>query len=333
VVCKSQEEIDSKLSNGFFTLHFVDMLFDPTDFETPYKYIFRKEYYTSISTKFFKTYSFYFKNVDYVTDAGFLLEDKSTQPFYQFDYNSEMIDLAPNPTLLFRGFIRTSPIRDIYERKYSKIPDVVAQMGGLIKGITFIVTILISFPLKTGYHEYVINSVFNNNIADKFKNPSAAASFSNTIKNPTQTAHSGVVFNNYANNNPNRDLLEDYVRKTIRHSLRKPKSSVLKTIGLALSRLCNRKRDMFFESGYKKINETTDICKVISLSHEMELIKHVMLDDEVLSLFNFTIKTHTSYDSIKDVPINEERITNLLTLENNNRSVQNLRKIIEERLL
>jgi hypothetical protein len=155
VICKSQDVIDKSLNGGYLVLDFVDNIFDPTMYDIPEKKI-KRDFYTTMSNKFYKTQEFYFKNLDYKTDVGFLTEDFKIDPYLIFSYYREMYDFRVINSEIFKVNIRLDTIRDVQSRKYLKIQDVIAQTGGLIKGITFFTALILYTYSKLTFYEYLI---------------------------------------------------------------------------------------------------------------------------------------------------------------------------------
>jgi hypothetical protein len=131
-ICASKAEIDEKLKGGFFVVNYVDSIFEPKNYTHPQIYV-RRNFYTSMSNKFFKELSFYMKNIDYLTESGFILDQQTNDFFLQLDYSYEIYDFRESNEFFFCNF-RLSYNRDIYYRKYLKIQDVIAQVGGFLKG-------------------------------------------------------------------------------------------------------------------------------------------------------------------------------------------------------
>ena len=72
--CAPQEEIDSKLSTGYFVVQFSDTISDPTQQGNPYIFI-GKEFYTSFSASLAKEINMYFRHVSTISDDGYIIED------------------------------------------------------------------------------------------------------------------------------------------------------------------------------------------------------------------------------------------------------------------
>lgn len=160
IVCKPKEKIKEKLDGGFFVVNNIDTVFNPKNYTHPEKKI-RRNFYTTFSLQYWKELSFYFKNIDYYTDVGFLTEDLKLDKYLVFEKNTELIDLRDTSNEFLNCFFRLSYFKDTYFRKYLKIQELVANVGGLVKGIILIVEIFFSNYGRYKYYIDLANKTYN----------------------------------------------------------------------------------------------------------------------------------------------------------------------------
>lgn len=172
IICKTQEEIDKKLQGGFFVINYIDTIFDHKDYENPYKYI-RKNYYTSMSNKFVKSITFWLRNIDYITDGGILFEEKEKLTYVNTEDIKENIDIVEANKIIGAVF-RLSYTKEIIRRRYLKVQQVIAEVGGFIKGINIILSILFYFYTKMDFYNNILNEmyIFDSNNSDIYKKKS-----------------------------------------------------------------------------------------------------------------------------------------------------------------
>ena len=75
--CKSEDEINEILNEGFIGMFFPDYSFEPINFNNPYK-TYVRNLYEGISMKFFENIVLYFKLVEIITDSGYFFDDKQS---------------------------------------------------------------------------------------------------------------------------------------------------------------------------------------------------------------------------------------------------------------
>lgn len=138
--CHPQEKSRARLVNTYISFVFLDYSIDHNDFNNPVKILLRSEI-LPVSSTIYKRIFFYQRPVKYTTDYGLILEDNKDFSFYQVLDSKENVDLRPSGTVP-GSFALISVLMDkynnFYMRKYSKIQNFLADIGGLIKGLILI---------------------------------------------------------------------------------------------------------------------------------------------------------------------------------------------------
>jgi hypothetical protein len=138
--CAPQEEIDQVENGLYMTVLLLDEYINLNDYEKPStQYIY--PYTINISPKVSKNTHVVYKNTYITTDAGLIMEDPSTINISQID----SLKTVQITTGYYIFYFESTKITDNYNRKYVKIQDLVASIGGLIKFIYVFSSILISF--------------------------------------------------------------------------------------------------------------------------------------------------------------------------------------------
>jgi hypothetical protein len=316
IICKPQEQIDKQLSGGYFNVYIIDTIFDPTNYTQPYTYIARN-FYTSISKNFFKLFELYFKNVDYTTDSGALVQNESTERYLQLDYTHEMFDFRGTPQF-FSFLLRTSNNRDIFTRKYIKIQDILANMGGLIKGIMLGVYIIFFLFRSTNFYVFLIEKIYASYFVGNVVGKGVAIQLPN--------ASQSMVGNNLVNNFLNDKTLTQHDTNILAMKMRnleterkKQALSLRDVITIPFSTCCGKKGKSFniYRYGKAKIDSNTDFIKLYNLTEELELLKAIMfpeaglrmlldflMENKVLSVTpnHEKISVDEVYNNYKDLP-------------------------------
>jgi hypothetical protein len=309
-VCKSEEYIKNFLDGGFFVVNIVDTIFNPKNYISPNEYVLRN-FYTTFSNKYFKEYNFMYRNVDYVTDTGFLIEKQETQNFLSLENTRELIDLRSSKIFLSSN-IRLSNFKDNYLRRYVKIQDVLAQIGGLVKGIILFVNIIIFAFVKTEYYLDLANSIyyFSQGMNDlkiykqqsKLKNtihsnrplikiiqsinpePNPLNSVSNT-KNISNIEIQAIKFPSEIEKN-----LGYFEEKKLKIS-----SSFLKTLKIILPINFKDNRIVYSKKVVNSIKSSNNIENLIRLMEDFSHLKNILLNEDQKKLFELNSKVEV-YD-------------------------------------
>jgi hypothetical protein len=137
VICKPQEEINKKLDGGYFVIDFTTSFFQPKNYSYP-AHSLVNDFFTSISTQYVKGSYYVFSNVDYITDSGWFMEELKKERYLLYDSFFEMYDFREDKEWLLIAAMRMGHLKQNIVRKYLKIQDVLAQLGGIIKGFLII---------------------------------------------------------------------------------------------------------------------------------------------------------------------------------------------------
>jgi hypothetical protein len=301
VVCKSKEEINKILSGGFFVMDYVDTIFEPINYHTPNKFV-RRDFYTTISNNYFKEIDFFFKNVDYMTDKGTILEDYETKKYLQLDRHNEIYDFRPiiGNQVFLQCVLRLSNMKNIYTRKYVKLQDVTAQVGGLVKGLFLIVKIIyinfshIDYFFNLGDHLFFVEDPIAPNKNEILENMSK----SNLSENKNK-----IIFSTSANH-PTNQLIEVITiqpkikRELLKFQNNKSEAKFFHKLITTLKFYClnlktTGKPGLFYRIS-QTIKQQSDIRVFLRMFHEIDNFKKVLLkSNDRMNVFEFLSTKNT----------------------------------------
>lgn len=160
VVCKPQETIDNLLGSTYLSTFFTDYSIDTNNFTQPYTKYFKNEF-TAISKDSFTAFILFFQHYFINSDNGFLFQEFAEKRIPKFDLSKNMFSVKPNTSGLFVELsiqLRNSKVT--YFRKYLKLQELMAQIGGVANLFTIIIYLLNYVPALASYKSYLINSYF-----------------------------------------------------------------------------------------------------------------------------------------------------------------------------
>ena len=168
--CYYPETIHEKLVNSFLDLIYIDYSIDNLD-----KYSFKKLVIKSerlmISSSVYKKIYLYLKKVRYISDYGLIVTDIKEEDFHQFDSLRFYTDLRDINNLLYSDeknvfltlSIGNSGEVSVYNRKYFKLQDYLANISGIIKCFTLLFKILNCNNSKNSFYKKLIKDFFIEN--------------------------------------------------------------------------------------------------------------------------------------------------------------------------
>jgi len=142
--CYPDDVIRKKMSSFFASFIYKDSYIDGKDFENPVKYYITSNTLKS-SSYTFRQDAYLFKDVSFNTDQGIILPDEIEKQYTQLDTILSGSTAESNTEVFTNVIIGLTNLKDFYSRKYIKVQDVSAQVGGIIKFFLLFADILISF--------------------------------------------------------------------------------------------------------------------------------------------------------------------------------------------
>jgi len=145
--CHPQSKIDDALSEMFITYGAVDYLIDNYNSTTAAIPYF-KAIVMPVSGTIFKRFYLRFRNVEYTTDVGYVFESLVTEKFNKYETFTESADnrkvsVFPGNFAMFS--LTTSDILQTHGRSYLKLQNLLANIGGVAKGVTFLATLFANY--------------------------------------------------------------------------------------------------------------------------------------------------------------------------------------------
>lgn len=173
VICRPEYEIQEVLKEIFFLPYYVNYYMDSNNINDPFQMYIKSDAFPA-NYGIFKRFFYYYNKVNYITDYGLLFEDKKTQIQYLKNSFFQNVNLSPGNGFP-EGTIATFTLSNgnsekIYERSYSKLQNLLANLGGIIKGVIVISKTLSYLITRKQYSLFLINDLLlNTNIEQSVK--------------------------------------------------------------------------------------------------------------------------------------------------------------------
>ena len=317
ITCKSQEVIDATLQQSYFGFYSNDFLIDTRNHKEPGAKIGR-DYFMTTTPNIRKGCVKYLASYNLVSDEGWIVNNEKISNYTVYSNDKESFEIRTykqgDAKTLFNMLIRKMNYEKIYTRKYKKIQNVFADMGGFLN-IVFMALYLLTLPFnsKMYYHE-LANKLFNfekdKELVDKEDNLKSAKTILDEINDETTPNE------NAKTRNKKEKVLQDLFKS--------------QEIPLKLSFWDNFKA--FFkknekveyelkqsDSAMKKIFENLDIGYILKKILEIEKLKILLLDESQYHLFELLPKPLVRKNG--EIQINSNKIK--LIGQNNNDIITN----------
>ena len=149
--CAPQEEIDKYLGLTEVSLFTVDNLVKTRDYKHPYERTVKEKFYY-VSNNFQVSITEYLKHLTIISDDGLLFTTNKTIDMFQHDYLMDYTIYQRDSKTFVSFTVQLNNIREVYYRKYYKLQDLAAQVGGIFKTLLIIFYVITKFHSEHSYY-------------------------------------------------------------------------------------------------------------------------------------------------------------------------------------
>lgn len=160
-ICKSEIEISSFLRTSRLILKYYDTEYNQRKFSNYSQSVLRESIFSFIKG-IYQEIHVILEITGFYTDIGYMFEDFRLKSFHNIKEIRKIDFLSndPNEYKMELKFLLNYS-KSINYRKYYKFQNWVAELGGIVKAITLIATVLNYFNDKSEYYEKMINELFD----------------------------------------------------------------------------------------------------------------------------------------------------------------------------
>lgn len=133
--CKSKEEIDKTIQNGYLSMDFTTYNVDPKDYHNPLKRMWFNDY-NLLNVRASIEYSINLLPLNFTSDNGLLFEDFQTSSGHYHDMR--IFNRFEESDYICSFNFQGNTEATVFNRSYVKLQTVVTQIGGFIKAIMLI---------------------------------------------------------------------------------------------------------------------------------------------------------------------------------------------------
>jgi len=158
--CVSKEELTYYLGGGFFAVYFTNIAIDPKNYTDP-NINYRDSTFTSTTYPYYKELTLWLNHLKMKSDVGWLTEEENNLSFVSFDKTVENLNFRQDMGAVLNLVVRVGKITTYYERSYTKISEILAEVNGLTAAV-FIAAAIILYPYSNiKFYESLINDLFD----------------------------------------------------------------------------------------------------------------------------------------------------------------------------
>jgi hypothetical protein len=155
--CLPLEEQNLRITNTYVTFTYLDSYINLNNYTTPASY-FQNGHTASISPTIPKSHKLAVKKTEIETDSGIIMEDTDKKVIYQIE--SKQLDIQSS-AYYYTMTLAGHNLIDSHFRRYIKVQDIIASLGGLIKFLITFASIFMKLYTYKILELDVINRYYN----------------------------------------------------------------------------------------------------------------------------------------------------------------------------
>ena len=169
--CKSQEEIDQYLTNGYFSILVKNFGLNPSNYSFPVLPTLQ-DLYTTIDKRLYRNFVINFGITEIHTDNGLINQNINIQKYLQYRQTIDSFSFAnedgiKNGKEFCIAQLRLDDNIFIQKRAYTKISEICSRIGGYMQLLYAAFSLISIFINKITNEIKIINSIFKFNIKKK----------------------------------------------------------------------------------------------------------------------------------------------------------------------
>ena len=189
ITCASEEILKENLNLADLSLYFIDTFISTNNYKNPFQRGIH-EYFYDVSKNFLLTLTQYYNHIEINDDSGLIFTTSNKiNSFKLSDMITNKADERTGEHFLTLT-LQLNNVIEKYQRKYYKLQDYAAQVGGVINTLIIICYIILKFYDENAYFEFLINEYFEIKLFEKKKTESNIS----------------LLENNEINNNVNKNI-------------------------------------------------------------------------------------------------------------------------------
>ena len=314
--CATEERLHNVLTNTGLSIYITDNYVRTNNYKEPFQRAVH-EIFSQVSINYIVSITQYYRHTQVESDNGIIFTTSSKINGFKKDEFSKDINYNRTSPNFITYTLQLNNIIEKYQRKYYKIQDLAAQVGGVYNIIMVICLFIMKLYEENYYFEFLINKYFevklykkNNNISNKDINNIYNNETQKNSKNKIKTLKlsDSVKEKRDSKNFKSLNITQD-IKKQMKinenNSISSKKQLTLKffdklflvNILPKISSKKNQNYELFIIAKNHLISHI-DIFSYLKHAHSDEMKSKLLLDEDQQKIFDYIFKPILSYNYI-----------------------------------
>ena len=218
--CASEEEVYDFLHSADLSFYMIDNLVSTKNYKNPFSKVLKEQTF-KVSDSYKVSVIQYLRHIRIESDDGLLFTtNHSKSSFVLGEFTHDIVFERDSSTFLTLSIELDNTFQK-YQRKYYKLQDLAAQVGGVVNACFVIASLILKIYEKNSYFEYLINNFFEVRLED-FQKIIKLQSYRKKIQEKKNSTNESMKISNAdvktnisnnINNKPNESIINNKKRK------------------------------------------------------------------------------------------------------------------------
>ena len=314
--CATEERLHNVLTNTGLSIYITDNYVRTNNYKEPFQRAVH-EIFSQVSINYIVSITQYYRHTQVESDNGIIFTTSSKINGFKKDELSKDINYNRTSPNFITYTLQLNNIIEKYQRKYYKIQDLAAQVGGVYNVIMVICLYIMKLYEENYYFEFLINKYFevklykkNNNISNKDINNIYNNETQKNSKNKIKTLKlsDSVKEKRDSKNFKSLNITQD-IKKQMKinenNSISSKKQLTLKFFDKLflvniLPKISSKKNQNYelFIIAKNHLKSHIDIFSYLKHAHSDEMKSKLLLDEDQQKIFDYIFKPILSYNYI-----------------------------------
>ena len=301
--CASEEETSKFLHSADLSFYMIDNLVSTKNYKNPFSKVLKEQTF-KVSDSYKVSVIQYLRHIRIESDDGLLFTTNHYKSsFVLGEFTHDIVFERDSSTFLTLSIELDNTFQK-YQRKYYKLQDLAAQVGGIVNVCFVIASLILKIYEKNSYFEYLINNFFEIRL-EEMQKTIKLQSYKKNSNGKSKSVNESIKITNHTNSNTNTNTNSNNTESNNcnpfnKNSEKKDKRGkisfsfldklILLKLAPKFSRARKEKIDEIFFKGSEYIMNKLNVITFLKRSHASDMESKLIMGEEQKKIFDYISK-------------------------------------------
>ncbi len=301
--CASEEEVYDFLHSADLSFYMIDNLVSTKNYKNPFSKVIKEQTF-KVSDSYKVSVIQYLRHIRIESDDGVLFTTNQSQSSFVLGEFTHDIVLERDSSTFLTLSIELDNTFQKYQRKYYKLQDLAAQVGGIVNVCFVIASLILKIYEKNSYFEYLINNFFEIRL-EEMQKTIKLQSYKKNSKRKSKSVNESIKITNHTNSNANTNTNSNNTESNNcnpfnKNNEKKDKRGkisfsfldklFLLKLAPKFSRARKEKTDEIFFKGSEYVMNHLNVITFLKRNHASDMESKLIMGEEQKKIFDYISK-------------------------------------------